>query len=100
MEKNKEKTIVRAVADYQLFGDVDGIRWMQQMLQQATTEGKLKDFEVLSSVTGNWGIRFVTFTVDAEIVPAQFENLKSILASWLNAIIGDSDVEVRWVGVP
>ena len=100
MEKNKNKILVRAVADYQLFGDVDGSSWMLDTLQRATTEGKIKGYNVMSSVTGSWGIQFVSFTIDAEIVPAQFSNAKEILTTWLNSIINDSDVEVRWVGVP
>lgn len=100
MEKNKEKTLVRAVADYQLFDDVEGMSWMEEILRRAMTEGKIKGFDVFDAVRGRWGIQFVSFSIDAELVPAQLENSKEILTAWLNSIIGDSNVEVRWVDVP
>lgn len=100
MKKSKEKVLVRAVCDYQLFGDVIGVPWMAERLNDARDEGKIEGFDVFDAVRGVWGIQFVTFTVDLKIKPAQLEDAKELIAVKLMPIIGDSDIEVRWVGVP
>lgn len=100
MEKNTDQIVVRALAEYQLFGDVEGVSWMTEHLSRAKTEGHIEGYDVFDAIVGRWGIRLVSFTADVKVSPKQLVNPKDVIKPLLDRIVKDTDVEVRWVGLP
>lgn len=102
-------TGLRVVAEYQRMGDGDSAVWMEEILDQAMRRDEISNFKVLGSYTGDWGLDLVIFTVDFDFgddpeVSAftKTERLtsdivKSRATDYLDATIGDTDVDVRWV---
>ena len=94
---------VRLIADYQMFGDNEGMPWMEQVLANGVAQGDLADFNVTGSHVGAYGIQFITFTVDVDLDGKRFkeddtyETTAKVGIELLNEIIHDSDVEIRWV---
>jgi hypothetical protein len=102
-------TGLRAIADYQRFGDGDGKIWMMEVLTRVMEREEIDNFEVTGCHRGAWGIEFITFTVDFpfgtdpdDSVFVQGEAIddktaKNRAVDYLNATIGDDDIFVRWV---
>lgn len=91
----------RFVAEYQMFGDMEGLEWGNLIFNQAKQSNQVLDFEILSSVTGTFGIQLITFTVDLSTPVSEFRDTQEAMdwaQSILCGIVNDSDVEVRWVG--
>lgn len=97
---------VRFLAEYQMMGDLTGHEFMTQALNAEMAkeeDSRLSAFKVLESLPGTWGIQLIVFTVDVPIRHFEQEGIKSrddakdLVQGWLNEIVGDSDVEVRWV---
>jgi len=94
---------IRFVADYQLFGDVEGRAWMVETLDRARQAGQIAAFEVTGSHPGPYGIQLVTFTVDVPLAEDSkwppslgYDEAKERAEGLLSEIVGDSDIEVRW----
>lgn len=88
---------VRAVAEYQLFTDDEGYNWMFETLQQAQAATRIQSFVVLSSERGVFGLQLVTFTVDLYLGAETAKGIKRDVRKLLNELIGDTDVNVRWI---
>lgn len=91
----------RASAEYQMMGDFEGTGWAHHVFSIAVAEGKISDYNVLASNIGTFGLQLVQFTVDVPIAKLEgysVERAKEWFTDRLNEIVGDSDVEVRWVG--
>lgn len=94
---------VTVLAEYQVFGDVDGAEWMGQVLERAVNEDRITSFAVGCSVTVPSGVRVVSFSVDVDLDAEQAEltypELKDRVTALLNEVIGDTDVQVRALGL-
>lgn len=93
---------VRLVAEYQLFSDHPGRDWMNQTLYQAIESGDIAAYNVAGCYPGPFGIQLVMFTVDVLFgdrftTDMGYAQASGVGTALLNEIIGDSDVQVRWV---
>lgn len=91
----------RAMVEYQMMGDFEGVGWAHYVLGIAVAEGHITDYNVLACGTEDWGLQIVQFTVDVPITKVegmQREEAKDWFTTLANEIVGDSDCEVRWVG--
>lgn len=95
---------LRLVCDYQMYGDMPGLKWGEHVFSQHKEQGRIEDYNILSSVTGSFGIQFVTFTVDIRVESAKMKS--AVIGEWLYdrmtgqvcELVGDTDVDVRWIG--
>ncbi len=93
-----DKTVLaRFTCSYQLFGDAEGLKWMDLTLNAEREANNIEAYNVLSSETGTWGIQFVLFQVDVMIPPLAVHDAIDYFKPEINHIIGDSDVEILWV---
>lgn len=97
---------VKFLAEYQMMGDMEGKDFMTLQLSSEMAreeDSRLSAFTVLDSIGGTWGIQLIVFTVDVPVRIFENESIKSrddakdYVQGFLNEIVGDSDVEVRWV---
>lgn len=94
---------VRLIADYQMMGDHDGRTWADIVLGHAKSEGQILDYSVTGSFPGPYGVELVTFTVDVAapgpVFPPHttYEDARPIAEAFLNALVGDSDVDLRFM---
>lgn len=99
---------LRFLASYPRFGDPDPL-FMDRVLQDAKAEGRILDFRV-TDVLHNFGgfpeMEVIQFHVDVDASEGtpwwhtSFDSTKGPAEAMLNEIVGDSDVEVRYVGIP
>lgn len=89
------------VAEYQLLSDMEGKSWAYGVLDEAKHAKKIQDYSVIDSFPGAFGLQLVIFTV---VVPASDlnwvddnETIKENARKLLNEIVGDTDVELRWI---
>lgn len=105
MNQSEQHAIgIRFVAEYQLFSDSEGRQWMHDLLWEARYAGTIQDFEVTGSYPGLGGLQLVTFTVDVPLAEGTrwdpslgYDEAKAEAKTLLREIVGESDVEVRWV---
>lgn len=97
-------TSVRVVAEYQLMSDEPGRTWMREVLGYAQLGGHITGSRVSGCYPGRFGLQLVTFHVDLSIGVDQAikpdmsrDQAKAAATALLNQIVGDSDVEVRWL---
>lgn len=90
----------RFSAYYDVFGDTDGVDWMNSELADAEEDGLIADYEVLLSLRGYMGIQTVTFTFDVDI-PGETGYLGMLEKGTeiANEIVGDSDAKAYGVTV-
>lgn len=98
MKKTIPFVTVRAMAEYQLWSDTeDGAQWMRDMLQEQG-EAFFASYKIHDCISGPWGIRLISFTVDVNMPAKDLDNAGDLITEMLNKTINDTDVEVRWVG--
>lgn len=96
-------TVIRVVAECQLFSDSEGTAWMTETLNEAMNNGTpdaISAFTVTGCHPGRFGIQLVTFTVDVPLSHfgfVSFDTAKVTATTLLNRIVGDTDVQVRWL---
>lgn len=96
---------VRIAADYQLMSDDPGEQWMTGTLEHAKQIGLIANFKVTGSYVGEWGLQYVTFSVDIPLREntsfppnMSYDQCKELADNLLNGpVVPDSDVQVRWV---
>lgn len=94
---------ITIVAEQQLLTDGDPQRIMTEVLTDAQKAGLITRFEITHVYPGVWGLQLVTFTVAREIDGNRFkaehdaEQAKAAAKALLDFIIGDTDVDVRWI---
>lgn len=113
MTENANPTI-RLVASYQLMGDSHGQEFMDAVLGHAVEKGDIVAYNVTGVHVGDWGLQLVDFTVDVALDDTGIHEagkeprfhggqsrpeVQEVGTSLLNEVVGDSDVEVRWVSV-
>lgn len=88
---------VHVVAEHQLFSESEGWLWMNQMLEEAVDAGKIQTGKVLDSSYGPFGLQLVLFSVDLFIPACNQAGAKKYVRKLLNKVVGDTDVNVRWI---
>ena len=100
-------THLRIIADYQLFSDMEGVKWAKGTLAHAQNHRIIDGFEVTDSHTGRHGLQFVRFWVDVPLgadgvgdfhVGMSWDESHLAAEALLNMrVIHDTDVQVRWL---
>ena len=86
---------------YDIFGDTDGVDWMNSELANAEEDGLIADYEVLLSLRGYMGIQTVTFTFDVDMPGADgYAGMLEKGTELANEIVGDSDAKAYGMAVP
>lgn len=89
----------RVVASYQLFSDMPGYLWADEVLREAKQDDLIEDFEITGVHPMRYGIQLIQFTVDLGMHPnallADWDHLKEIFTSVVNMIVHDTDAEVH-----
>lgn len=90
---------VMLFADWQIFGDVDPHQYMAYKLDLAVEKGDINAYSILiAGGSGAFGLLYVYFTVDVDFTAEQLNSPKASGKAILNKIVGDTDVQVRWIG--
>lgn len=93
-------TGIRFVATYQRFGDGEAKDWFGPVMDFAIKNEDIWAHNLLTVERGIWGIEFLVFTVDVLMTDdwriKGYDESKEQAKGLLDAIVGDSDVEVLW----
>lgn len=90
---------IRVAATYRLLGDESGEDWFNTVFSQHQEADNVKGYQLQGVLTGAFGLQYVAFTVDLEVVVREREDSELMEAAReiLNSLIGDSDVVVYGV---
>lgn len=93
-------TEYQLVAEYQLLSDEEGKSWARSVLDAAVSAKKILNYSVIESIPGTFGLQLVIFTVTTLLTVSQEsdkESIKNDALKLLNEIVGDTDVDLRWI---
>lgn len=97
---------ISVVADQQILSDFEAEHIVRKRLTSDEAKNLVSNVEILSTQTGVLGLQYVVFTaivhVEYSILqgPYPFEAAKNEVRAILNRLLGDTDVDVRFVGDP
>lgn len=92
---------VRVVAEQQFFSDSEGRAWMTQALQAGKENGDLLAFGVTEVYAGGiFELQLIQFWVELDTITVDYNAMRDEATDLLNEIIGDSDVNVRFLCSP
>ena len=87
--------LARFTATYHRFGEGPGDEWLVERLEKASN---IYDYKILACSPGVWGLEFLLFQVDFPVYFSDStEEAIGTATERLNAILGDTDVDVLWV---
>ena len=93
-------TVLRAVAEQQLFSD-DPNDFITHVLDKGVADGHLLSYTLDALRPATWtGVALAQFTVNlrfGDYKQMHPEDAKVKVTDLLNAVIGDTDVDVRWL---
>lgn len=87
--------LFRVSATYDMYGDYSGEEWCNIVFGHHKEQGKIEDYRFLISLTGAWGLQYVTFTIDVILDDKidGFENIHERLHTKVASLIHDSKSE-------
>lgn len=103
-----DSIMLKAVCDWQIFGDVDPIEHLHELFRPWMGRGAdgadgdldeyLNDFSVIfSDSSGPFGLSYILFTVDTPLQKDDLSKANEHIKKRLDRFVGDIDVNVRWV---
>jgi hypothetical protein len=88
---------VRIYAEHQLTGSLSTSAWESDVFHVAEQDFRIKSHEILYATASPWGLRFVTFTVDAEVPVGSQDQIRIAADGVLTDIFGHAYFEIRFI---
>lgn len=98
--KDDERVATRVYADWQILAEdtIDPNEYLDYLFKNALLDGRVRNFKI-NAVGGENGFYYVNFVVDVDLAKDQSvdkDEARFVLKNFLNQIVHDSDVDVRF----